>query len=243
MKGFFNNSRMLAGMVMLLLLPVSATAVGPLYASTEPHFVTLVPLVDHRTYYSDRLLVRKIGWTQGGPVRISHQRGVEQTAELVVVPSALRPRISTELHSKVRRSLSRALAIATSRLHAHAACRALFAEFGADGLRELASTLYHAASESQERRYCIRRLAAAFTTVGNTQTWLCHNFSSLSENEATVILIHEALHHAGLNEKPRDANGGRERPAGLLEVLARRVEGEPLTSPEINRLVENSCRL
>ncbi len=228
MKGFFNNSRMLAGMVMLLLLPVSATAVGPLYASTEPHFVTLVPLADHRTYYSDRLLARKIGWTQGGHVRISRRGVVEETAELVPVPSALGPRITTALHLKVRTKLSLALAIATSRLHAHAACRALFAEFGADGLRELASTLYHAASESQERRYCIRRpgirtQAAAFTTVAGTQTCLCRNFSTLSINEAAVILIHEALHHAGLNEKPPDPNA--------------------LTPPEINRLVKSSCRL
>ena len=59
------------------------------------------------------------------------------------------------------------------------------------------------ASAEQERRYC-RRHTHAFTEVGGSAVVVCPSFSHLSDSEAAIILIHEALHFAGQTEYPSD---------------------------------------
>ena len=50
----------------------------------------------------------------------------------------------------------------------------------------------------------------AYTLVGGgPATWLCHEFSRLTDKQAAKIIIHEALHHAGLGEWPRDPDAMR----------------------------------
>jgi hypothetical protein len=44
----------------------------------------------------------------------------------------------------------------------------------------------------------------AYTKVGGTPTWICRNFARISIESAAVAVIHEALHHAGLEERPHD---------------------------------------
>jgi hypothetical protein len=49
---------------------------------------------------------------------------------------------------------------------------------------------------------CYRRHAVAFTRVGTSTTWICPVFDKLVSLDAALILIHEALHFAGLPELP-----------------------------------------
>jgi hypothetical protein len=40
--------------------------------------------------------------------------------------------------------------------------------------------------------------------VGSPSTFVCRLFQRLGDERAAVVLIHEALHHAGLTEYPQD---------------------------------------
>ncbi len=118
--------------------------------------------------------------------------------------------------------LRRALPLADQTLAHSSACRGLFHSHGADGRQLLARTLYSPATLDQESRICGRGVAA-FTSVGGDHTRLCRTFGRLPTRRAAVVLIHEALHFAGLSESPAD-------PAAP-------------SSNEINRRVEESCGL
>ena len=64
---------------------------------------------------------------------------------------------------------------------------------------------------------------AAVTSEGSAPTFVCRKFSRISKREGAMILIHEALHHAGMGEWPKDPKA--------------------LTSQAINQLVEEACGL
>ncbi|MDA8016158.1 MAG: hypothetical protein MPN21_01820 [Thermoanaerobaculia bacterium] len=118
--------------------------------------------------------------------------------------------------------LAGAFRIAVSRLRLHPSCRALFEELGADGEELLAGSLYVRAGSHHETQICGRRVAA-FTAIGSPVTRLCRNFRRLDAEQAALILLHEALHFAGLPEAPH--------------------EPEAPTSQEINQLVAAGCGL
>ena len=61
------------------------------------------------------------------------------------------------------------------------------------------------------------------TAVGNPDVVLCRSFARLSDSEAAIILLHEALHLAGQPEYPIDPDA----PNGL----------------EITKMVMEGCRL
>ncbi len=94
-------------------------------------------------------------------------------------------------------------------------CAALFEDLGADSEATLKSTLYTMSAQCKGG-------VAAYTAVGCRVTWLCPCFSRLSREEAALIVVHEALHFAGMTEYPGDPNGP--------------------TSFEINRMVRRACR-
>ena len=120
----------------------------------------------------------------------------------------------------VRGTLDRGWVVAHRHLAAHASCRALFNDLDADGAERLLNTIYIGASSSSGRFPCPRRVAA-HTSLHRPHTCLCPGFARLSDNSAAVVLIHEALHFAGLPESPA-------------------VTGA-LTSSEINQLVVENC--
>jgi hypothetical protein len=135
----------------------------------------------------------------------------------------LEPAVEGRIPAKVRFVLSSAYSIALSRLHHVESCAGLFSALGADGLEQLSGSVFLLASPEQEQRICRGRKSDAFTQVGGTRVGLCVGFTRLTRLEAAVRLIHEALHHAGMTEKPVD-------PAAL-------------SSREINQLVKASCEL
>jgi hypothetical protein len=53
-----------------------------------------------------------------------------------------------------------------------------------------------------EATWC--RQAVAGTSVGKKMVFLCRRFATLPVEEAATILIHEAMHRAGMSERPLD---------------------------------------
>ena len=81
--------------------------------------------------------------------------------------------------------------------------------------------MYYAPKANVESRF--GRRSYALTEVGGRVTWVCQGFAELTDHRAAMVVIHEALHYAGLTEAPLD-------PAGMR-------------SPEINAMVEEACAL
>jgi len=131
------------------------------------------------------------------------------------------PFIHSKISADVREKLQAAVRIAADRIEEVEECGELFARLGADGEETLRTTLYFPVS-SYNRKAGICRKAAAYTKVGGTSTFICPEFSRLSDERAAMFLVHEALHHAGLTEKPQDRRG--------------------MTSLAINSMVGRSCR-
>lgn len=111
-------------------------------------------------------------------------------------------RVHGALSCPVRHRLVRALGLANSMLRRERACSFLFEELGHNGVIVLGQTYFFAADARMESELCDR--AEAFTVVGARWTALCRSFATLTDLEAAVVVLHEALHHAGATEWPSD---------------------------------------
>jgi hypothetical protein len=140
--------------------------------------------------------------------------------ELATQLRPIKPRVSGYLPAALWSKLSFAYRVARERIWTMPGCSTLFASRGADGLKLLASATFAGAAPERDQAACARN-AAALTEVGGRQIRLCPRFETLSPSAAALVVIHEALHNAGMSEKPADPSG--------------------LTSGEVNRLVELSC--
>jgi hypothetical protein len=161
--------------------------------------------------------------------------GAAPAAAVAVAPAAgrslrIEPWIHSSMPDNVRARLEVGFELAVERVRELEACGDLFTRLGADGLEMLATGLYFPVdSYRREVEVCGRNAAAssrgahnlAYTTVGGAPTFLCRHFARVSTETAAVALIHEALHHAGLTERPRDR-------------LA-------MSSTEITEMVEQAC--
>jgi hypothetical protein len=116
----------------------------------------------------------------------------------------------------VARVLPDAYRSAQRRIRSIESCRDLFAALGADGVELLGATSYHLADADWEKEACTS--AEAFTTIGGTEVTLCNSFGWLSPKEGAVVLIHEALHSAGLGEQPSVPDGPT--PAQIDQAVA-----------------------
>jgi len=155
----------------------------------------------------------------GGPVAPSSRpRTVSRTS-----PTSLTgPRTSGALPLEVRFWLRAGFRLALERLEEEPACAGLFGALGGDGRELLARTVYTLPVGPRESGAC--RRAVAFTTPGSVRTVVCPvRFRALPKGEAAAILLHEALHLAGLGEWP--------------------YVPEAPTSEEITELVRSRCRL
>jgi hypothetical protein len=133
-----------------------------------------------------------------------------------------KPRSPGSMDAGVQFKLERAHTVALQRVVEVEECGNLFADFDTDGLERLFKTIYIQANPGQEHDVC-RLGAAAWTAVGRPHTTLCTRFSRMKTDRAAIILIHEALHYAGMTEKPHDPSS--------------------MTSAQINRLVSDRCGL
>ena len=105
----------------------------------------------------------------------------------------------------VNRQLQAAFHDALKRIRGLESCRGLFEHLGADGFEVLSDTTYIYGETGSFRSVC--DAACAFTTVGGSMVGLCAQFGRIPVADAAQVLIHEALHNAGLTEQPSDPDG------------------------------------
>jgi hypothetical protein len=134
---------------------------------------------------------------------------------LNVEAAVVAPRVNRRVASRLRSKLESGFELAVQKLSHEPGCRDLFADLGADSLEMLSTTLYYQASLKLEKRVCPR--AVGFTLVGGAPTWVCQRFAGLNDRRAARVLLHEALHHAGMDEWPHDPDGPT--PAAIDELI------------------------
>jgi hypothetical protein len=137
-------------------------------------------------------------------------------------PRVCKPTISSKILVKNRRKISDAFEVAVERVQEVPECRELFANLGADGIEALDMVVFLPIGRAQARGGVCSG-SSAYTLVGGGPIWVCRDFSRLSDIQAAMVIIHEALHHAGLSEYPQDADG--------------------MTSTIINQMVMKQCGL
>ena len=139
-------------------------------------------------------------------------------------PERMKPHIMGALDAPVRVKLTAAFRLAAGRVRDIPGCASLFANLGADGLVCLNTTMYRSVADAGGDRVCRRGWgAAAFTGVGSPSTVLCPALHGLTLEETALVVLHEALHRAGLQEWPPTP--------GALDSTA------------INRMVRGACGL
>jgi hypothetical protein len=116
-----------------------------------------------------------------------------------------RPWIHPLMSKPVRSKLETAIELAEGRVRDREQCHDLFVEIGTDGMETLDRTMYFSASPFKESEVCQR--ATAYTYLGGSVTRLCRRFATLSDEQAAAVLIHEALHHAGLPDRVPSVEG------------------------------------
>ena len=133
----------------------------------------------------------------------------------------IEPLIHARMNDGLRESVETAFEIAAQRAKDVGSCAELFSEFEVGAVETLGSAFYvPVLSYRDVKEYCDRNLA--FTTVGARVTYICPDFEGLSDQDAAKVIIHEALHSAGLEESPQ----------------YRRAK----TSREIDSMVVKNCR-
>lgn len=117
-------------------------------------------------------------------------------------------RISPEMSQKNRDQLIVSFELALERVEKIDECRDLFTDLGADPATTLSKVLFYPLG-FREALPNMCRGVDAYTMVGGGPTWLCRDFWRLTDSRAAMIILHEALHHAGLTEWPNDPDGMR----------------------------------
>lgn len=149
---------------------------------------------------------------------------------VIGIEDPVKPWIHPSMPKRVSARLEAGFELAVERVREVESCGDLFAELGADPLETLTSGLYLPVdSYRREAEVCGRNSATsskgaenlAYTNVGGAPTWICRHFARVSTETAAVAVIHEALHHAGLTEKPHDRMA--------------------MSSIEITRMVKRAC--
>jgi hypothetical protein len=113
--------------------------------------------------------------------------------------------------------------IALDRLGARAECGELFRVRGADGARILLEADYRAAETGEAGGLC-EQGASAFTGMTSRRTAVCTDaFLKLDPHTRATVLLHEALHVAGLGQHPLHAGA--------------------MTARQIDEMVGRSCGL
>jgi hypothetical protein len=137
-------------------------------------------------------------------------------------PAVCKPVISTKVSAKNRQKISGAFELALEKVREVPECGELFKELGSDWMEPMSRLIFLPVGRAQGRGDVCRG-SSAYTMVGGGPVRVCREFSRLSDTQAAMVIIHEALHHAGLSEYPLDPEG--------------------MTSNQINGMVMESCGL
>jgi hypothetical protein len=167
-------------------------------------------------------------WASDAIDAVSPIAGVGDATGREVVASGnplvhLEPRIDVRMSDNNRERLVSSFQIAVDRVQEVPECGEMFARLGADGTDTI-TKIFFTPIGKREAKANICNGSVAYTFVGSgPTTWLCRDFSRLTDKNAAKIIIHEALHHAGLTERPKDPKG--------------------MTSTAINKMVSKRCGL
>ena len=112
-------------------------------------------------------------------------------------------RIGTDIDSRDALVVRAAFRIAFQRVLQVPTCTALFTGLNKGGHTALMSTSYSSSRPGPERALCNRGVLAV-ARAGGSEIRLCPKLQTLSREGVAAILIHEALHTAGLGEYPVD---------------------------------------
>lgn len=121
-------------------------------------------------------------------------------AALAELPPPVEPRLhlSPRVPPPVGVQLESAFVDAVDRLRTSEACRQLFSDLELEAERALDFAIFYAASPLEEATIC--RFSVAFARHGRGPIRLCRRFAALSSEQAAEVVLHEALHRAGLPE-------------------------------------------
>jgi hypothetical protein len=145
--------------------------------------------------------------------RLERQQAPEQ-----IKASPRKPQIGRGFSEKDAFALRLAYKGAIKRLAKDESCRALFDNLNLNGLQALGQSRYQPVRSAAERAYCARGVHA-YTVVGRDQIVICRHFHTLDQRTKEGVLIHEALHTAGMSEAPHDPHG--ETPEEITEIVER----------------------
>ena len=145
-------------------------------------------------------------------------------APIVDEGAALRaPVVSRELPVRLRFKIENGLHRARQALEKRPACRDLFRDLGAEGTASLSSLRFHLATPEQTRSICRERSAVLFSTLHGHEVGVCATqFSKIPAGHTAPLLLHEALHRAGLQEQPHSPDALR---SGEVTALVREMCG------------------
>jgi len=155
------------------------------------------------------------------PVDSVLSSGVVSAVRSVPEIAVIKPWIHPSMPQQIREKLDVAFEIAVQRINDVPECAGLFSQLDADALETLKTGLYFPANVARETSVCSRSFAQTY--VGEPPTWICRRITSYSDEQAAMVVIHEALHHAGLPERPHDKKA--------------------MTSGQINDMVREACGL
>jgi len=130
--------------------------------------------------------------------------GLEKPAAAAGAPR--NPKILPGFSISEHLSLALAFGTAAKKVQKEESCRALFNDLDLEGIEALRRTYYEPAAMLSDISLC-NRGAVALTGLHGRRTRLCGSFRSHSRRDQVAFLIHEALHIAGLSEKPIDPGG------------------------------------
>jgi len=148
--------------------------------------------------------------------------GYPQTNSYSGVRLKIQPHTSGPLDHQSARNLFTGFSVALERVRDLASCSALFDPLDTSGVEMITNSFYIEPSVAEKRELCTGGVTA-FTQVGSRVTRLCPSFGDVDRQTAALLLIHEALHSAGMPESPSTAGA--------------------LTPMEINNLVKKACGL
>ena len=129
-----------------------------------------------------------------------------QQAPRMTYASPRKPQIGRGFSAKDAFTLKIAYGRAIKRLEKDESCRTLFDELNLDGLQALDRSRYQPVRSEAERAHCARGVYA-HTAVGGDRIVICRYFHTAHQRTKTAVLIHEALHTAGMSEAPHDPDG------------------------------------
>jgi hypothetical protein len=132
--------------------------------------------------------------------------------------------IHTRMDVGLRQRVEVGFEIAVQRVEEVEACAELFHELGADATETLSNALYWPVISYRDRKELCGRKTLAFTFVGSRLTFICPDFEGVSDQRAAQIIIHEALHNAGLEERPQYTGFGAKSPAAIDSMVATACE-------------------